>query len=155
MVLRSFWRQNQLHGTHSFQENTILVNQFGWYKIIMANFQCVLSHYCTSFHETIYKGTNTCEKWLRFKVKDADIEFKTMLINVNKSANNNTRVSKQSTSDFRLKAVDNDRATILAQVPRPQLTRIQLTHWTPLYTMQFEDTSTVIKTLRPRQLEVR
>ena len=59
MVLRSFWRQNQLHGTHSFQENTILVNQFGWYKIIMANFQCVLSHYCTSFHETIYKGTNT------------------------------------------------------------------------------------------------
>ena len=60
MVLRSFWRQNQLHGTHSFQENTILVNQFGWYKIIMANFQCVLSHYCTSFHETIYKGTNTC-----------------------------------------------------------------------------------------------
>ena len=60
MVLRSFWRQNQLHSTHSFQENTILVNQFGWYKIIMANFQCVLSHYCTSFHETIYKGTNTC-----------------------------------------------------------------------------------------------
>ena len=61
-------------------------------------------------------------------MKDADIEFKTMLINVNKSANNYTRVSKQSTSDFRLKAVDNDRATILAQVTRPQLTRIQLTH---------------------------
>ena len=60
MVLRSFWRQNQLHGTHSFQENTILVNQFGWYKIIMAKIQCVLSRYCTSFHETIYKGTNTC-----------------------------------------------------------------------------------------------
>ena len=61
MVLRSFWRQNQLPSTHSFQENTILVNQFGWYKILMANFQCVLSHYCTSFHDTIYKGTNTCE----------------------------------------------------------------------------------------------
>ena len=60
MVLRSFWRQNQLHSTHSFQENTILVNQFGWYKIIMAKIQCVLSHYWTSFHETIYKGTNTC-----------------------------------------------------------------------------------------------
>ena len=60
MVLRSFWRQNQLHGTHSFQENTILVNQFGWNKIIMAKIQCVLSRYCTSFHETIYKGTNTC-----------------------------------------------------------------------------------------------
>ena len=68
MVLRSFWRQNQLYGTHSLQENTILVNQFGWYKIIMANFQCVLSHYCTSFHETIYKGTNTCverDVWIR------------------------------------------------------------------------------------------
>ena len=64
MVLRSFWRQNQLHSTHNFQENTILVKKFGWYKIIMANFQCVLSHYCTSFHETIYKGTNTCGKWL-------------------------------------------------------------------------------------------
>ena len=75
--------------------------------------------------------------------------------NANNATNNNTRVSKQSTSDFRLKAVDNDRATILAQVTRPQLTRIQLTHWTPLYTMQFEDTSTVIKTLRPRQLEMR
>ena len=44
----------------SFQENTFLVNQFGWNKIIMAKFQCVLSHYFTSFHETIYKGTNTC-----------------------------------------------------------------------------------------------
>ena len=65
MVLRSFWRQNQLHGTHSFQENTILVNQFGWYKILMANIQRVLSHYCTSFHETIYKGTNTCGHKLR------------------------------------------------------------------------------------------
>ena len=48
--------------------------------------------------------------------------------NVNNATNNNTRVIKQSTSDFRLKAVDNDRATILAQVTRPQLTRIQLTH---------------------------
>ena len=66
MVLRSFWRQNQLHGTHSFQENTILVNRFGWYKIIMAKIQCVLSHYCTSFHETIYKGTNTCGPKLAF-----------------------------------------------------------------------------------------
>ena len=26
----------------------------------MAKIQCVLSHYCTLFHETIYKGTNTC-----------------------------------------------------------------------------------------------
>ena len=26
----------------------------------MANIQSVLSRYCTSFHETIYKGTNTC-----------------------------------------------------------------------------------------------
>ena len=67
MVLRSFWRQNQLHGTHSFQENTILVNQFGWYKILMANFQCVLSHYCTSFHETIYKGINTCVEQIPLK----------------------------------------------------------------------------------------
>ena len=61
-------------------------------------------------------------------MKDTDIEFKTMPINGNKSANNYTRVSEQATSDFRLKAVDNDRATILAQVTRPQLTRIQLTH---------------------------
>ena len=30
----------------------------------MAKIQCVLSHYCTSFHETIYKGTNTCDFWL-------------------------------------------------------------------------------------------
>ena len=58
-------RQNQLHGTHSFQENTILVSQFGWYKILMAKIQCVLSHYCTSFHETIYKGTSTCGIWPR------------------------------------------------------------------------------------------
>ena len=43
-----------------FKKNTILVNQFGWYKILMAKTQCVLSHYCTSFHEITYKGTNTC-----------------------------------------------------------------------------------------------
>ena len=73
MVLRSFWRQNQLHSTHSFQENTILVNQFGWCKILMAKIQCVLSHYCNSFHETIYKGTNMCEQQtaiLTKKIKD-------------------------------------------------------------------------------------
>ena len=29
----------------------------------MAKIQCVLSHYCTLFHETIYKGTNTCVAW--------------------------------------------------------------------------------------------
>ena len=65
MVLRSFWLKNWLHSTHSFQENIILVEQFGWYKILMAKIQCVLSHYCTSFHETIYKGTNTCGHKLR------------------------------------------------------------------------------------------
>ena len=27
----------------------------------MAKIQCVLSHHCTSFHETIYKGTNRCD----------------------------------------------------------------------------------------------
>ena len=47
------------------QENIILMNQFGWYKILMANIQCVLSQYCTSFHETIYKGTNTCALYSR------------------------------------------------------------------------------------------
>ena len=26
----------------------------------MTKIQCVLSRYCTSFHQTIYKGTNTC-----------------------------------------------------------------------------------------------
>ena len=34
----------------------------------MSNFQCVLSHYCTSFHETIYKGTNTCETGVQKKL---------------------------------------------------------------------------------------
>ena len=29
----------------------------------MAKIQCVLSRYCTSLHETIYKGTNTCDRW--------------------------------------------------------------------------------------------
>ena len=49
MVLRSFWRQNQLHSTHSFQENIILVTQFGWCKILMAKIQSVLSHYFISW----------------------------------------------------------------------------------------------------------
>ena len=87
-----------------------------------------MTHICVNVSKTEIESI--LQKWLRFKVKDADIKFKTMLINVNKSANNYTRVSEQATSDFRLKAVDNDRATILAQVTLPQLTRIQLTHWT-------------------------
>ena len=32
----------------------------------MPKLQCVLSHYCTSFHETIYKGTNTCAVYFSY-----------------------------------------------------------------------------------------
>ena len=32
----------------------------------MAKIQCVLSHYCTSFYETTYKGTNTFRRTFSF-----------------------------------------------------------------------------------------
>ena len=64
LVLLSFWRKNWLQSTHRFQENIILVNQFSWYKILMAKIQFVLSHYLTSSTFGVALKTEKANLWI-------------------------------------------------------------------------------------------